>query len=216
MSICSTVVCLSFRLSVCSLVPSIGKTESVAASSCKEARDILSNECFRGPQSGTYWITVTDPCTQHNRTMRVGVQHTCLRNYKVIVGICLKEHRLGYTWGQHLYTVFLLVPPLQVYCDMDLNGGGWTMVWKHSYMEVLPLTTAMYYFSQHHRECSDMEAGWCNIPNKGHLQPTHMMIAAYHNKNVVWAYKGWFNWNIDHDWMGGVLVEPTQVVDRCS
>ena len=112
-------------------------------------------------------------------------------------------------------TQWLCVPPLQVYCDMDLDGGGWTMVWKHSYMEVLPLTTAMYYFSQHYRECSDMEAGWCNIPNKGHLQPTHMMIAAYHNKNVVWAYKGWFNWNIDRDWTGGVLVEPVQVVDNC-
>ncbi len=77
--------------------------------------------------------------------------------------------------SQHLYTVGLCVPPLQVYCNMDLDGGGWTMVWKHSYMEVLTLTTAMYYFSQHYRECSDMEAGWCNIPNKGHLQPTHMM-----------------------------------------
>ena len=65
-------------------------------------------------------------------------------------------------------------------------------------------------------DTSDMEAGWCNIPNKGHLQPTHMMIAAYHNKNVVWAYKGWFNWNIDRDWTGGVLVEPVQVVDRCT
>ena len=98
---------------------------------------------------------------------------------------------------------------------MDLDGGGWTMVWKHSYMEVLPLTTAMYYFSQHYRDCSDMEAGWCNIPDKGHFQPTHMMIAAYHNKNVVWAYKGWFNWNIDHDWTGGILVEPVRMVDNC-
>ena len=83
-------------------------------------------------------------------------------------------------------------------------------------MEVLPLTTTMYYFSQHYRDCSDMEAGWCNIPDKGHFQPTHMMIAAYHNKNVVWAYKGWFNWNIDHDWRGGILVEPEQVVDMCT
>ena len=39
-------VCLSVCLSVCSLVPSIGKTESVAASSCKEVRDVLSNECM--------------------------------------------------------------------------------------------------------------------------------------------------------------------------
>ena len=129
---------------------------------------------------------------------------------------CSGRHtRRTHNYSTH-YTVDLCVPPLQVYCDMDLDGGGWTMVWKHSYMEVLPLTTAMYYFSQHYRECSDMEAGWCNTPNKGHLQPTHMMIAAYHNKNVVWAYKGWFNWNIDRDWTGGVLVEPVQVVDRCS
>ena len=59
-------------LSVCSLVPSIGKTECVAASSCKEVRDVLSNECSGGPQSGTYWVTVTDPHTGDNRTMRVG------------------------------------------------------------------------------------------------------------------------------------------------
>ena len=36
------------------------------------------------------------------------------------------------------------------------------------------------------------------------------------SKNVVWAYKGWFNWNIDHDWTAGVLVEPVQVVDTCT
>ena len=69
-------VCLSVCLFVCSLVPSIGKTETVAASSCKEVRDVLSNECSGGPQSGTYWITVTDPCTQGNRTMRVGKMNT--------------------------------------------------------------------------------------------------------------------------------------------
>ena len=63
---------MSVCLFVCSLVPSIGKTESVAASSCKEVRDVLSNECSGGPQSGTYWVTVTDPHTGDNRTMRVG------------------------------------------------------------------------------------------------------------------------------------------------
>ena len=81
---------------VCSLVPSIGKTESVAASSCKEVRDVLSNECSGGPQSGTYWITVTDPCTQHNRTMRVGQKHTCLKEMQIelqelIVGLSVKD-----------------------------------------------------------------------------------------------------------------------------
>ena len=76
-------LCLSVCLSVYSLVPSIGKTESVAASSCKEVRDVLSNECSGTPQSGTYWITVTDPHTGDNRTMRVGQKHTCLEVLQV-------------------------------------------------------------------------------------------------------------------------------------
>ena len=89
-------VYLSVCLYVCSLVPSIGKTECVAASSCKEVRDVLSNECSGGPQSGTYWITVTDPCTQHNRTMRVGQKHTSLGEIQIelqelIVGLSVKD-----------------------------------------------------------------------------------------------------------------------------
>ena len=80
---------------VCSLVPSIGKTESVAASSCKEVRDILSNECSGGPQSGTYWITVTDPCTQHNRTMRVGLNtDEFTHGDKVVYGFGVLNHAL--------------------------------------------------------------------------------------------------------------------------
>ena len=100
--VCTTItmhVCLSVCLFVCSLVPSIGKTESVAASSCKEVRDVLSNKCSGGRQSGTYWITVTDPYTQHNSTMRVGRKHTCLGNYKVIVGICLNRTQIRLQMG---------------------------------------------------------------------------------------------------------------------
>ena len=100
--VCTTItmhVCPSVCLFVCSLVPSIGKMESVAASSCKEVRDVLSNKCSGGRQSGTYWITVTDPYTQHNSTMRVGQKHTCLGNYKVIVGICLNRTQIRLQMG---------------------------------------------------------------------------------------------------------------------
>ena len=69
------------------------------------------------------------------------------------------------------------------------------MVWKHSYLEVLPLTTDMYYFSDYFKQCSDLESG-------------EMHIAAYHNKVVRFAYKDWFNWNIDNDCTGGILIEP--------
>ena len=42
------------------------------------------------------------------------------------------------------------------------------------------------------------------------------MIVAYHNKQAIYAYKGMFNFNIDHDWTGGILVNFTKIVDQCS
>ena len=52
-------------------------------------------------------------------------------------------------------------------------------------MEVArPLTEDMKYFSDFYKPCTDLEAGWCNVPNKSCFDPTEMMIVAYHNKNV--------------------------------
>ncbi len=99
---------------------------------------------------------------------------------------------------------------------MNDSGGGWTLVWKHSAMEVLPLTESMRYFSDYYKACTDLEVGWCNIPNKDRLNPTEMMIAAYHNKKLVFAYKGTFNWNIDKDWTGGYLANFTKIKDACK
>ena len=42
------------------------------------------------------------------------------------------------------------------------------------------------------------------------------MLVAYHNKKVVYAYKGLFNRNIDYDWIGGVLIVHTKIIDKCS
>ena len=98
-------VCLSVCLFVSSLVPSIGKTETVAASSCKEVRDVLSNECSGGPQSGTYWITVTDPCTQGNRTMRVGQRHTFLGELQAESRLSLNTTQMKSHMGtEYMYT----------------------------------------------------------------------------------------------------------------
>ena len=86
-------------------------------------------------------------------------------------------------------------------------------MWKHSYMEVTPLTCTsdMYYFSNHYRPCTDINSGWCNVPHKSRLKPTEMMIVAYHNKRVVYAYRGKFNRNIDSDWTGGIPWITTSV-----
>ena len=89
-------------------------------------------------------------------------------------------------------------------------------MWKHSYMEVTPLTSDMYYFSNHYRPCTDINSGWCNVPHKSRLKPTEMMIVAYHNKRVVYAYRGKFNRNIDSDWTGGILLDHHKCVDHCA
>ena len=99
---------------------------------------------------------------------------------------------------------------------MNTDGGGWTLVWKHSYMETLPLSTNMYYFSDYYKSCTTHDSGWCNIPNKKRFNPTEQMIVAYHKGAIVYAYKGIFNYNIDHDWTGGVLVDFRKIIDKCT
>ena len=54
------------------------------------------------------------------------------------------------------------------------------------------------------------------IPNKKRFNPTEQMIVAYHKGTIVYAYKGIFNYNIDHDWTGGVLVDYKKIVDKCT
>ena len=90
-------------------------------------------------------------------------------------------------------------------------------MWKHSYLQVSPLTTDMFYNSSFDKPCTDLSVGWCNVPNKTRLQKKEMMIAAYHNGIVVYAYKGTFNRNIDHHWSGPTLLMPvTRIVDHCT
>ena len=42
------------------------------------------------------------------------------------------------------------------------------------------------------------------------------MTVAYHKGTIVYAYKGTFNYNIDHDWTSGVLVDFKKIVDKCT
>ena len=101
---------------------------------------------------------------------------------------------------------------------MSIDRGGWTLVWQHTYRKYNPLHSNMFYFSDHYRPCvkDASHEDWCNFPNKAHLNPTEQMIVAYHKGIVVYAYKGYFNCNIDQRWAGGILIDPKKVVDRCT
>ena len=99
--------------------------------------------------------------------------------------------------------------------ESTLDGGGWTLVWQHSYMEDFPLSTNMTFFSNYYKACTQHATSWCNVPNKARFYPTEQMIVAYHNKKVVYAYKGVFNRNIDYDWSGGILMAHTKILDQC-
>ena len=101
---------------------------------------------------------------------------------------------------------------------MSLDGGGWTLVWKNSFMDNLPLSDNMRYYSGYYKPCTSItDVGWCNIPKKADkFNPKEQMIVAYHNTHVVYAYKGLFNRNIDFDWSGGILLDFKKIVDKCT
>ena len=98
----------------------------------------------------------------------------------------------------------------------ELDGGGWTLVWQHSYMEDLPLNLSMRYFSEDYTPCVTRASGWCNIPNKARFNSTEQIIVAYHKGTVVHAYKGLFNRNIDYNWSGAILLDFVKIVDKCT
>ena len=91
-------------------------------------------------------------------------------------------------------------------------------MWKNSFMDNLPLSDNMRYYSGYYKPCTSVtDRGWCNVPKKADtFSPKEQMIVAYHNKHVVYAYKGLFNRNIDYDWTGGILLDFKKIVDKCT
>ena len=101
---------------------------------------------------------------------------------------------------------------------MTIDGGGWTVVWRHPYMKYKPLYPKMFYFSDYYQPCvkNASHDEWCNVPNKARFNPTEQMIVAYHKGTIVYAYKGIFNYNMDHHWSGAILFNASKVIDRCN
>ena len=102
---------------------------------------------------------------------------------------------------------------------MTLDGGGWTLVWQHTYMKHKILNESMFYYSDYYQPCdknfSDPQVDWCNIPNKVRFNPTEQMIVGYHKETLVFAYRGMYNCNINHHWLGANSFDYTKLVDNC-
>ena len=58
------------------LTLSLGATQDVPASSCKEIRQSLTANCYQPPTDGMYWITLRDKCTNQTQTMKVTCSNT--------------------------------------------------------------------------------------------------------------------------------------------
>ena len=114
-----------------------------------------------------------------------------------------------------IYNISYMNSRFIVICLLMAEDGhlyGNTHIWKH-YLSPLTCTS---YFSDYYKSCTTYDSGWCNIPNKKRFNPIEQMIVAYHNGTIIYAYKGIFNYNIDHDWTGGVLVDFKKIIDKCT
>ena len=101
---------------------------------------------------------------------------------------------------------------------VSMHGGGWTLVWQHTYMKYKLLHPKMFYYSKSYQPCvkNASHEKWCNIPNKARFNPTEQMIVAYHKGTIVYAYKSYFSYNIDYQWNGAILVNAKKVIDKCT
>ena len=105
--------------------------------------------------------------------------------------------------------------PLQVFCAFDLMDRGCSLVWKHSYIQVSP-TNDMRTFSRFNKPCLDLLDGWCNVGKKECLGGSEQVTAAYHHRQLVYAYRGDRNLQLGKSWQGAILNNPFVIVDRCA
>ena len=95
-------------------------------------------------------------------------------------------------------------------------SSGCALVWKHSYFQVGNPTDDMRTFSSVDRPCTDLSDGWCNVGNKDNVPGNVQLTVAYHEGEVVYAYRGDRNSELGKSWRGAVLNNPVKITDHCD
>ena len=95
-------------------------------------------------------------------------------------------------------------------------SSGCALVWKHSYFQVGNPTDDMRTFSSVDRPCTDLSDGWCNVGNKDNVPGNVQLTVAYHEGEVVYAYRGDRNSEVGKSWRGSILNNPVKITDHCT
>eukprot|EP00042_Codosiga_hollandica_P037576 m.297768 g.297768 ORF g.297768 m.297768 type:complete len:1012 (-) comp55171_c0_seq2:436-3471(-) len=121
-------------------------------------------------------------------------------------------------WAKPSGTYYIRTPNgvRQIFCDQATDSGGWSLAWKHSYLEVGTPSRNMAFFSSFDQPCLNLSSGWCNLPQKAALGSNEQMIVAYNNLTQVYAYKGIANGYLDVNWKSGILNSPVKILDLCT
>ncbi|XP_062502303.1 uncharacterized protein LOC134179426 [Corticium candelabrum] len=106
--------------------------------------------------------------------------------------------------------------PVKVYCDYSVISSGCALVWKHSYFQVGNPTDDMRTFSSVDRPCTDLSDGWCNVGKKDNVAGNVQLTVAYHEGQVVYAYRGDRNSEVGKSWRGAILNNPVKITDHCN
>jgi hypothetical protein len=171
---------------------------------CKVATDCGIGELFDGTTCGTDVDTTCTPCTN---------KPDASATY-TMAGSC-QFSTLAPTAAPTVFTGI----------TSELDGGGWTQVWKHAYGEVCNWDYSCANHNKYKTYSSELtlcttSAKYCNLPNKAQFANRgEQMIVAYHNGVVQYAYKGGFNAQLDVSWQGADFVPKSssvKIVDRCT